>query len=162
MGTTVNRILVMPSIALRSSGTSTNPSQTRVPAVTTKHWPRRHRKSRWGDIQTQHLTFDMLPRIQKRVGFWLLTLMRTITLNKMPVVEGSYRASDMNRLRQYPDANVFEFDRCAFGFECDESCRWLAVVSACNFMTVDPQSDFAVNGPDVIMIPMVEALRMVG
>lgn len=71
------------------------------------------------------------------------------------LVSGQHATID-HHLRQFSDADVAELNRSPFGFEAHETGRWAAILAAGNFVTVDPQADFAVNRADVIRVPLAE------
>src|SRR5262249_50640503 len=60
-------------------------------------------------------------------------------------------------LRQFADADVFEFDRGAFRFQTEITGLRLGAVSARNLLAVHPQSQFSVDGPAVIVVPLADA-----
>ena len=66
-----------------------------------------------------------------------------------------------NCLRQFADSEVAELDRGTLGFEAEVADGRLAVGAARDFDAVDPQAHFAVDCADVIVVPLVDALRRV-
>jgi hypothetical protein len=63
----------------------------------------------------------------------------------------------LDELREDAQADVFELDGRAFGFEAEVAVGGVAVRSARDFLTVDPKADFAVDGADVVVVPLVDA-----
>src|SRR5437870_4507005 len=62
---------------------------------------------------------------------------------------------------QLADANVFELNRRAFGFHAQVTRSRFRAVAARNLFAVHPQPQFAVDGADVVMIPLVNAFAEV-
>ena len=60
-------------------------------------------------------------------------------------------------LWQNPNADVFELDRGAFGFEAEVAVRRLAVGAAGDFLAVDPEADLTIDGADIVVIPFIDA-----
>ena len=57
------------------------------------------------------------------------------------------------RLRQLADLNILEIDGSTFGLETKISFGRIGVAATGNFVTVYPQSHFAIDRSDVIVIP---------
>ena len=60
-------------------------------------------------------------------------------------------------LRKFADAEIFELDGGAFGFEAEVAVGRVAVGAAGDFLAVDPEADFSVDGADVVVVPLADA-----
>src|SRR5262245_7531566 len=60
-------------------------------------------------------------------------------------------------LWKFADADVFKFDRRTFRFHAQVTGARLGAAAAGNLFAVHPQSHFAVDGPDVIVVPFAGA-----
>ena len=61
-------------------------------------------------------------------------------------------------LRQNPEPNVFELDGGTFGFKAEVAFGGVAVGSARNFFAIYPKAYLAINGSDVVVVPLVDTL----
>lgn len=66
-----------------------------------------------------------------------------------------------NCLRQFADSEVAELDGGTLGFEAKVADSRLTVGAAGDLDAVDPQAHFAIDRADVIVVPLVDALRRV-
>ena len=57
------------------------------------------------------------------------------------------------RLRQLADAEFFEVDGGAFGFQAKVAGGRFDLGPAGHFLTIDPQAHFTVDAPNIVMIP---------
>jgi Archaeal fructose-1,6-bisphosphatase and related enzymes of inositol monophosphatase family len=64
-------------------------------------------------------------------------------------------------LRQFPDANVFEFNRRTFGFKTHIPRARFSAIAAGNFFAIYPQTNFAIDGANVIVIPFANAFAQI-
>ena len=64
-------------------------------------------------------------------------------------------------LRQFADPQLPELDRRPFGLEAEMARAGLAVVAAGDFLAVDPEPDLAIDRPDVVVVPLADALAQV-
>src|SRR5688572_6526035 len=59
--------------------------------------------------------------------------------------------------RQLTESQVFELNRRAFGFEAEIPGAGFGAVAAGDFFAVDPQADLAIDGANVVVIPLADA-----
>jgi len=64
-------------------------------------------------------------------------------------------------LRQLTQADILEVDGRAFGFQAQVADARLDLVAAGDFLAVDPETDLAVDGADVVVVPFADALAQV-
>src|SRR6266568_856881 len=64
-------------------------------------------------------------------------------------------------LRQLANSELPELNRRAFRLQTKIAGRRSDAGAAGHFLAVDPQTDFAVDAPDVIMIPLIDAFAQV-
>ncbi len=62
-----------------------------------------------------------------------------------------------DELWKFANAEVFEVDRRAFGFEAEVAVGRVAVGSAGDFLAVHPEANFAVDGADVVVVPFADS-----
>lgn len=60
-------------------------------------------------------------------------------------------------LRQDPEPDVFELDGGTLRFKAEVAFGGVAVRSARNLFAIDPKAHFAVDGSDVVVVPLVDA-----
>ena len=64
-------------------------------------------------------------------------------------------------LRQFSHFDFSKLNRRPFAFQTQIAFRVVDSVSAGNFFSIHPQSDFAIDGTHVVMIPMPVSIRKV-
>src|SRR5262249_4729105 len=57
---------------------------------------------------------------------------------------------------QFADADVPELNRRAFRFHAQKARARFGAASARNLLAVDPQPHFAVDAPDIIVVPFID------
>ena len=67
----------------------------------------------------------------------------------------------LRQLGQLPNPQIFKLHRCAFRFEAQVARLGIAVLAAGDFLAVDPQTNFAVDGADVVVVPFAYALGQI-
>src|ERR1700716_3753963 len=64
-------------------------------------------------------------------------------------------------LRQLANSKLLKLDRRAFRLQAKIPGRRTDMGAAGHFLAVDPQPDFAIDGSDVIMVPLTDAFAQV-
>ena len=64
-------------------------------------------------------------------------------------------------LRQFADPDIFEIDGGALGFEAEVTRGGMNFRAAGDFLAINPEADFTIDGADVIVIPLVNPFAQV-
>src|SRR4051812_20259012 len=87
---------------------------------------------------------------------------RNDEIARNPHAPSGFPRYDSDRLlRQFADADVAKLDRRAFGFHAEVSAARLRAAAAGDLLAVHPQADLAVDGADVVVIPLAHALAQI-
>ena len=57
------------------------------------------------------------------------------------------------RLREDPNPDIFEFDGGSLGFQAEIALGRIRILAARNLNSIDPEPDFTINRPNVVMVP---------